>query len=191
MIAIIDYEAGNIASVKNALNQLGYASVVTQDKAEIEASEKVILPGVGSAEAALQSLRSSGLADFIPELSQPFLGICLGLQLLCNSSAEGQVKGLGIFDTDVIPFTKAAIIPHMGWNTITQLQGKLFQHIAETDVYFVHSYAAQVCKHTIAQTRYEETFSAALQNQNFYATQFHPEKSGGVGRQILKNFLAL
>jgi glutamine amidotransferase len=191
MIAIIDYEAGNIASVKNALTQLGYASVVTKNKVEIKAAEKVILPGVGSADTALQSLRSSGLDEFIPQLTQPFLGICLGLQLLCNSSAEGQVKGLGIFDTDVVPFTQAAIVPHMGWNTITQLQGKLFQHIAETDVYFVHSYAAQVCKHTVAQTVYEETFSAALQNQNFYATQFHPEKSGGVGHQILKNFLAL
>ncbi len=192
MIAIIKYNAGNILSVQNALNRLGYDSVITDDKATILAADKVIFPGVGEASSAMEYLRQRSLDRLINTITQPFLGICLGLQLMCKSSEEGQVKCLGIFDTQVKRFPPDEIVPHMGWNNFENLSGELFKEIdANDDVYYVHSYYAEQCKETVAICNYIKPFSAALQKDNFYASQFHPEKSAGIGEQILKNFLEL
>lgn len=192
MIAIIDYGAGNLHSVENALNRLGAVYCVTQDLGQIKAASKVILPGVGSAEPAMQKLNAFGLDKLIPELTQPVLGICLGLQLMCRYSAEGNVQGLGIFDTEVKEFPPLEKVPHMGWNNLTGTKGDLFKEVNQgDDFYFVHSYYAAPCVQTIAFSDYILPFSAALQNQNFWATQFHPEKSGAVGERLLKNFLQL
>ena len=192
MIAIIDYNAGNISSVQNALNRLGYESIITRNKDEILRADKVILPGVGEASSAMNYLNVHDLSDFIKELKQPFLGICLGMQLMCKSSEEGNVDCLGIFDSEVKYFPPKAKVPHMGWNDLTDLKGDLFKNINPLeDVYFVHSYYAQLCDETSAQCDYILPFSAALQKGNFYAAQFHPEKSAAVGEQLLKNFLAL
>lgn len=192
MIAIIDYNAGNISSVQNALNRLGYDSIITRDKYEILNAEKVILPGVGEASSAMAHLKKYDLDEFIKELKQPFLGICLGMQLMCKYSEEGDTNCLGIFDSDVKLFPPQEKVPHMGWNDLTALNGDLFKNIKPLDdVYFVHSYYAELCNDTSAQCDYILPFSAALQKNNFYATQFHPEKSADVGEQLLKNFLAL
>jgi len=192
MIAIIDYNAGNISSVQNALNRLGYASIITRDRAEIRKADKVILPGVGEASTAMEYLKEYGLDSLIKELKQPFLGICLGLQLMCKYSEEGQTEGLGIFNTKVKLFPQNEKVPHMGWNNLNTLKGNLFKNIKPLDdVYFVHSYYAELAEETRAQCNYIFPFSAALQKDNFYATQFHPEKSADVGEQILKNFLEL
>lgn len=193
MIAIIQYGAGNIGSVQNALDRLGYDHVVTDDAAVIRSADKVILPGVGQARSAMKQLEARGLAEVIPYLKQPLLGICLGLQLLCRYSEEGDVQCLNVFDSDVKRFPKGYIVPHMGWNTLSGIKSSMFKGVnAETsDVYFVHSYYAELCDATVAGCEYIIPFSAAMQKDNFYATQFHPEKSGVVGEQILKNFLAL
>ena len=192
MIAIIDYNAGNISSVQNALNRLGYDSIITRDKEEILNAEKVILPGVGEASSAMSHLKEYDLDAFIKELRQPFLGICLGMQLMCKSSEEGDTNCLGIFDSDVKLFPPQEKVPHMGWNDLTALKGDLFKNIKPLDdVYFVHSYYAELCNDTSAQCDYIIPFSAALQKDNFYATQFHPEKSADIGEQLLKNFLEL
>lgn len=192
MIAIVDYKAGNIQSVQNALQRLGATSVVTSDKEQLKNADKVIFPGVGEAHQAMRNLQETGLNRVIPELKQPVLGVCLGLQLMCKSTAEGNVNGLGIFDTQVKRFPPKENVPHMGWNDFTNLKSKLFTDVdTSDDVYFVHSYYAEVCVHTIASTNYIEIFSSGLQNNNFWATQFHPEKSGAVGDQIIKNFLSL
>lgn len=192
MIAILKYNAGNILSVKNALKRLGYQSVITDDIATIRAAEKVIFPGVGEASTAMNYLNEKGLDEVITSLSQPFLGICLGLQLMCKSTEEGKTKCLGIFDTDVELFPPLEKVPHMGWNSFTSLKGNLFKGVNENDnVYYVHSYYAKKCDDTIATCDYIKPFSAALQKNNFYATQFHPEKSAKIGEQILKNFLQL
>lgn len=192
MIAIIKYNAGNIQSVQNALNRLGYESVITDDSALILAADKVIFPGVGEASSAMKYLKQRGLDEVIYKITQPFLGICLGLQLMCKSTEEGNTKCLGIFDTDVKLFPPKEKVPHMGWNNFEQIKGKLFESIdSKEDVYFVHSYYAELCKDTIATCNYIKPFSAAMQKDNFYATQFHPEKSAGIGEQILKNFLEL
>lgn len=193
MIAIIQYGAGNIGSVQNALDRLGYDHVVTDDAAVIRSADKVILPGVGQARSAMKQLDARGLVEVIPYLKQPLLGICLGLQLLCRYSEEGDVQCLNVFDSDVKRFPKGYIVPHMGWNTLSGIKGSMFKGVnAETsDVYFVHSYYAELCDATVADCEYIIPFSAAIQKDNFYATQFHPEKSGVVGEQILKNFLAL
>ncbi|MFT4668623.1 MAG: glutamine amidotransferase [Ulvibacter sp.] len=192
MIAIIDYNAGNISSVQNALNRLGYDSIITRDKDEILNAEKIILPGVGEASSAMSYLKKYHLDEFIKELKQPFLGICLGMQLMCKYSDEGDVNCLGIFDANVKLFPSQEKVPHMGWNDLTGLKGDLFENIKPLDdVYFVHSYYAEICRHTSAQCDYILPFSAALQKDNFYATQFHPEKSADVGEQLLKNFLEL
>lgn len=192
MIAIINYNAGNITSVKNALDRLGYKSVVTDIHDEIINADKVIFPGVGQASSALKHLKSKGLDKTIKSLKQPTLGICLGLQLLCTHSEEGDVECLGIFDTDVKLFPPVDIVPHMGWNNISNLSSLLFNGISENSaLYFIHSYFAAICKHTIATCNYITPFSAAIQKDNFYATQFHPEKSGDIGDIILKNFLEL
>lgn len=192
MIAIIKYNAGNIRSVQNALSRLGYASVVTDNISEIREAEKVIFPGVGEAGSAMQYLKKHGLDSCIKNLQQPVLGICLGLQLMCKHSEEGDTECLGIFNSKVKVFPPRDIVPHMGWNDFIKLKGILFNGIQLTDdVYFVHTYFAEICEDTIAETSYILPFSSAMQRNNFYATQFHPEKSASIGEQILKNFLAL
>lgn len=192
MIAILKYNAGNVTSVENAVRNLGYSTVVTDDIDVLKSADKVIFPGVGEASSAMQHLEEKGLDKVIKELTQPFLGICLGMQLMCESSEEGDTKGLGIFDAKVLKFPPTDLVPQMGWNNFTALKGELFNGIdLENDCYFVHSYYAEICPETIAVTDYILPFSAALHKNNFYATQFHPEKSATVGLQILKNFLKL
>lgn len=191
-IVIINYGAGNIQSIKFAIQRLGYAAVLTDNAEEIRMADKVIFPGVGEASSAMKMLKESGLDTLIPKLKQPVLGICLGMQLMCNFSEEGNTKGLGIFDVDVIKFTSKVKVPQMGWNQIYNLKSDLFKGIAENEyMYLVHSFYAPLCAETIATTNYELEYSSALENENFYGTQFHPEKSGDVGEQILKNFLNL
>jgi len=192
MIAIIKYNAGNIRSVQNALTRLGYESIITDDATVIKAADKVIFPGVGEASSAMKHLKAKGLDKVILSLTKPTLGICLGLQLMCQHSEEGNTECLGIFDTIVKRFPPTEIVPHMGWNNFAHLSHLLFNNIEkDNDVYYVHSYYAQACSATIATCNYITTFSTALQKNNFYATQFHPEKSAGIGAQILQNFLAL
>ncbi len=195
MIAIIDYKAGNICSVENALQRLGAPFICTSQEEEIRKASKVILPGVGNAAFALERLKESGLAPVIRQLRQPVLGICVGMQLLCRSSEEGPTEGLGIFDSRVCRFPDLpdVKVPHMGWNTIGNLESKLFAQLPpERYAYFVHSYYAQLCPDTIATASYAGIlFSAALKYENFYGTQFHPEKSGSLGAAILRNFVSL
>jgi len=192
MIAIIKYNAGNTRSVQNALNRLGYESIVTDDADQLQKADKVIFPGVGEASTAMQYLTERGLDSVIKSLTQPVLGICLGLQLLCKSTEEGDTSCLGIFENTVKKFPATDIIPHMGWNNLTDLKGKLFEGIEnENDSYFVHSFYADVNENTTAVCNYIQPFSAAIQKNNFYATQFHPEKSASIGETILKNFLEL
>ena len=192
MIAILKYNAGNVTSVENAVRNLGYSTVVTDDIEVLKSADKVIFPGVGEASSAMKHLKEKGLDKVIQELTQPVLGICLGMQLMCESSEEGETKGLGIFDVKVLKFPPKDLVPQMGWNNFTSLKGELFKDIQlENDCYFVHSYYAEICPETIAVTDYILPFSAALQKNNFYATQFHPEKSAKIGLQILKNFLKL
>jgi len=192
MIAIIKYNAGNIQSVQNALKRLGQKSIITDNPAEIKAADKVIFPGVGEASSAMRYLRERGLDKLIPTLTQPVLGICLGLQLMCRHSEEGDTACLGIFQTDVKRFPALGIVPHMGWNECGQIEGQLFEGLGtNNDCYFVHSYYAEPCAKTVAMGDYILPFSAALQKGNFYATQFHPEKSAQVGELILANFINL
>lgn len=195
MIAIIKYNAGNIFSVYCALKRLGYEAVITDDFEILKTAEKVIFPGVGDARAAMDYLNATGLAEVIKNLKQPVLGICVGMQLLCNHSEEGDVDCLGVFDTEIIKFNSSDSslkVPHMGWNQIDNLKTDLFKDIAEESyVYYVHSYHAPICQYTIAETEYDVKYSAALHKDNFYATQFHPEKSGSIGEKLLKNFLDL
>lgn len=194
MIAVIDYNAGNIQSVEFALERLGAEYITTNDKATIKAADKVIFPGVGEAKNTMEFLKAQGLDVFIKDLKQPVLGVCLGMQLMCQHSEEGDVDALGIFDTTVKLFKpeNGEKVPHMGWNTITDLKGPLFSEELEGRyVYFVHSYYVAFCDETIATTTYGLPYSSALHKDNFYATQFHPEKSGDVGELILKNFINL
>ena len=192
MVTIIKYNAGNVESVQNALFRLGAESRVSDDFDEIKSADRVIFPGVGEASSAMNYLRNSGLARLIPELKQPVLGICLGQQLMCRNLEEGNVSGLGIFDVDVRKFPAEDIVPHMGWNSLKNLKNPLFESISEDeDVYFVHSYYCENSEYSIAECDYILTFGAALQKNNFYATQFHPEKSGKTGAKILENFLEL
>jgi glutamine amidotransferase len=224
MIAIVKYNAGNIGSVTNALHRLGIENKVTDDPAELQAADKVIFPGVGEAGTAMKYLRERGLDKVLKELQQPVLGICLGMQLMCNHSEEGDTDCLGIFDTAVKLFrpsralrqpqsdnSQGEKVPHMGWN-ILNTEGRLADNEAandknlksgvldqgsllmqglpkQADVYYVHSYYAEICEYTIGVCDYITPFSSVLQKDNFYATQFHPEKSAGVGEQILKNFI--
>ena len=197
-IVIIKYNAGNIESVNNALNRLGVKAEITADHEKIRNADKVIFPGVGEASTTMDYLRNHGLDKLIVALKQPVLGICLGLQLMCSHSEENDTKCLGIFDEKVTRFVPkpgeefVTKVPHMGWNAITELKSSIFS--AETEnqyVYFVHSYFARLGEHTIATCNYINPFSAALQKDNFYATQFHPEKSGTVGAKILANFINL
>ena len=192
MIAIIDYGAGNVRSVQNALKKLDFESVLTADFEVLKKADKIIFPGVGEASTAMKYLKTKGLDILIPTLTQPFLGICLGQQLLCKYSEEGETECLGIFNIEVKKFPTKEIVPHMGWNNLEQRSGKLMQNIlAEDDFYFVHSYYCEIGSETASICDYILTFSASLEKNNFYGTQFHPEKSGDAGSKILENFLKL
>jgi glutamine amidotransferase len=195
-LVIIKYNAGNIESVNNALLRLGVSAEITGDHNKIRNADKVIFPGVGEASTTMAYLKKEGLDQLIPELTQPVLGICLGLQLMCSHSEEGDTHCLGIFEEQVKRFIPepgmefVTKVPHMGWNSIGQLKSGIFDSsIDKQYVYFVHSYYAAVGEHTAAVCNYINPFSAALHKNNFYATQFHPEKSGSVGAKILENFL--
>ncbi len=191
-LVLIKYNAGNIGSVANALGRLGLEAVVTDDPAIISSADKVIFPGVGEASTTMRYLRESGLDRVIPSLIQPVLGICLGMQLLCSWSEEGDTKGMGVFEEKVRLFRVNEKIPHMGWNSITFTPEGLFSGLTSgAYVYFVHSFYAETGKQTLATCRHGIEFSAAMRNANFYATQFHPEKSGEAGLRILQNFLDL
>ena len=192
MIAIIQYNAGNIRSVQNALDRLGVDSVISDDPEVIRMADKVIFPGVGEASSAMAYLKERQLDKLIRSLEQPVLGICLGQQLLCSYSEENDTDCLGIFEVQVKRFPPQELVPHMGWNNLSKTKGNLFKGFGEADnVYFVHSYYAEICEDTAAVCDYILPFSAALQKDNFYATQFHPEKSADAGALILKNFLSL
>jgi imidazole glycerol-phosphate synthase subunit HisH len=192
MIAILKYNAGNIKSVQNALRRLDYESIITDDPEELTEAEKVIFPGVGEAGTAMKYLKERGLDKTLVSLKQPVLGICLGLQLMCRYSEEADTSCLGIFKTDVRLFPPADKVPHMGWNSFLTIKGDLFKGIElNNDVYYVHSYYAEISSDTVATCEYILPFSAAMQRNNFYATQFHPEKSAGIGEKILQNFLKL
>ncbi len=193
-IAVIDYNAGNVRSVLYALERLGIAATLTADPKRIATADKVIFPGVGEAAGTMQHLRERGLDEVIKGLTQPVLGICLGMQLLCAHSEEGDTTCLGLIPQQVLRFRPHAgeKVPHMGWNTIGQLNSGLFSpDLVDQYVYFVHSYYVEPGPYTIAVTDYVQPFSAAVQKDNFYATQFHPEKSAQAGARILKNFIDL
>lgn len=191
-ITLIDYGAGNTQSVLFALKRLGYLAVLSHNPAKIEASDKVIFPGVGEAGSAMAKLQRTGLDALIPKLQQPVLGICLGMQLMCDHSEEGDTKGLGIFDVGVKKFDNRLKVPQIGWNSITNLQGSLFKNIEEgAFMYLVHSFYAPLSEHTTAVSEYGLKYTVALQKDNFYGLQFHPEKSSLEGSKILQNFLEL
>ena len=192
MIAVIDYKTGNIRSVMNALGRLGCEAVFTSNRKEILAADHVILPGVGDCSEAMHNLRESGMAELIPQLTVPVLGICVGMQLMCRHSEEGSTDCLGLFRTDVVKFAPAQglKIPHMGWNRITGLRTPLFDGIDEGSfVYYVHSYYPELCADAIATTVHGTEFCGALAHDNFYGCQFHPEKSASTGMKIIDNFL--
>ena len=194
MIAIVDYKMGNLRSVENALKRLGAEFCVTSDADVIRSADRVLLPGVGNAAEAMENLRAAGLVDVIRSLRRPVLGMCVGMQVMCRHSEEGDVDCLNIFDARVRRFTPApdVKVPHMGWNQIGNLETKLFKGLeGGSYVYFVHSYYPELCPDTIATSSHGVMFSAALKYENFYGTQFHPEKSGDVGERIIENFLKL
>ena len=191
-IVIINYGAGNIKSIEFALARLGYQAVLSKDPETIRKADKVIFPGVGEASSAMTKLKDSGLDILIPSLTQPVLGICLGMQLMCESSEEGNTVGLGIFNTAVRRFNQEVKVPQIQWNAIQDPSSDLFNGILEGDfIYMVHSYYAPLIEDTIASCNYGINYSAALAKDNFYGTQFHPEKSSSVGRQLLQNFINL
>jgi glutamine amidotransferase len=191
-IVIIDYGAGNIQSLKFALKRLGFEAKTSADPTEIQNADKVIFPGVGHAESAMEKLKETELDLIIPKLTQPVLGICLGMQLMCNYTEEGHTEGLGIFNIDVKHFDISLKVPHMGWNVIKDLKSHLFEGLQDNSyMYFVHSYYVPDNEFSIATTDYELKYSSALHRDNFYAVQFHPEKSGQWGEQILQNFLGI
>ena len=189
---IIDYKAGNVQSLLFAIERLGFSAKITSDPDEISNADKVIFPGVGEASFAMNSLRENQLDLLIPELKQPLLGICLGMQLLCKDSAESDTTALGIFDVSVEKFPDSVLVPQIGWNQIYDLKSDLFKGIPEqTYTYLVHSYYVAKNENTIATTDYSAPYSTALQKDNFFGVQFHPEKSGILGSKILENFLEL
>lgn len=198
MIAVVDYATGNLRSVADALSRAGAEFTLTADPAVLRRADRVILPGVGEASSAMSKLRERGLDTVIPTLTQPVLGICIGMQLMCLSSEEGDARCMGIFPARVLrlpsvtPGGAQLKVPHVGWDTISGLSTPLFRDLAEdTYIYYVHSFAAEPCAATIATTDYGRPFSAALTRNNFFGTQFHPEKSGSAGARILQNFLTL
>lgn len=193
MIAIIKYNAGNVKSVQYALERLGAISVVTDDEDTIRNADKVIFPGVGHAGSAMENVRKKGLDKLILTLKQPVLGVCVGMQLMCKHSEEGDTLGMEIFDTEIKLFRSDVLkVPQMGWNTIFGFKSALFKGLSEPAyIYNVHSYYAELNEQTAATCDYVQPYSAALQKDNFYAVQFHPEKSGKVGEQILKNFISI
>lgn len=191
-VAIVKYNAGNIHSMRLALQRIEVEPLVTDEPKLLKRADYVIFPGVGEASTAMDYLKQHGLDELLVTLTQPVLGVCLGLQLLCKYSEENDTRTLGVFDVEVKRFPPEGKVPHMGWNSIDHLQGPLFKNIASGSfVYFVHSYYAKISSFTTAQCNYLVPFSAALQKDNFFGVQFHPEKSGPVGEQILKNFLNL
>ena len=194
-VAIVKYNAGNICSVINALKRLGIEPILTDEPDVLRRADRVLFPGQGEAGSTMTYLREHQLDRLIKDLKQPVLGICIGQQLMCRHSEESDTDCLGIFDVDVVkfrPHKHEDKVPHMGWNTLNNLKGDLFKGLQENDfVYFVHSFYVPVNQHTVATTDYILPFSAALQRDNFYATQFHPEKSGSIGEKIIKNFLDL
>ncbi|HCM74812.1 MAG TPA: imidazole glycerol phosphate synthase subunit HisH [Cytophagales bacterium] len=193
MIAIIKYNAGNTQSVAFALDRLGIHYKITDNTEEILSAEKVIFPGVGEASTAMKYLQDKNLDQLLPQLKQPVLGICLGMQLMCRFSEENSTKCLDIFDLTVKRFeaTQTAKVPHTGWNNLTQTKGWLGPQFENTFVYFVHSYYVPVNPYTVAQTDYIVPFSAAMEKDNFFAAQFHPEKSAEVGEMVIKQFLKI
>lgn len=192
MVAIIDYDAGNVRSLQFALERLGAESTLTDNAFEIENADKIIFPGQGAAGKAMEKLKNKGLDKLIPKLKQPVLGICLGMQLLCESTEEDQSQGLGIVKGKVTRFSDRVKVPQMGWNSISNLKSPLFKGIKAGDfMYLVHSYFVPILPETIAQSDYDGPYSVALQKDNFYGVQFHPEKSSTSGRLLLKNFLDL
>jgi glutamine amidotransferase len=192
-IALVKYNAGNVESVKNALARLDVEPILTDDAETLKSADKVIFPGVGEASTAMRFLREKNLDDTIKNLTQPVLGICLGMQLLCESSEENSTECLGIFPYRVKRFVSTDLkVPQMGWNTVSNLKSPLFENVAENSyVYFVHSFYVETGAATIATCDYALNFSAAIQHRNFYAVQFHAEKSGAVGERILENFLKI
>lgn len=191
-LVIIDYGAGNIKSIQFAFKRLRVDAILSSNIEEIKGADKIIFPGVGEASSAMKMLKESGLDIIIPTLKQPVLGICLGMQLMCNQTEEGNTQGLGIFDVTVKKFSKDVKVPQMGWNTITNLQSDLFDGLTDKDyMYLVHSYYAEQNDSSIATTAYDISYASALQKDNFYGVQFHPEKSGSKGSKILENFLKL
>lgn len=194
-VVIIKYNAGNICSVDYGLKRLGITPVITDEPEIIRTAEKVVFPGQGEAGTTMNYLREHNLDRLICGLKQPVLGICIGMQLMCSHSDEGNTDCLGIFDADVkrfIPCRHEDKVPHMGWNSLTDMKGELFKGLPENPyVYFVHSYRVSVTDNTVATSRYIHPFGAAMQKDNFYATQFHPEKSGHTGEVILRNFINL
>lgn len=189
-LAIIDYGAGNVRSVQFALERLGYEAVCTNDATVIAEADKVIFPGVGEAKSAMLELRKYGLDLLIPKLKQPVLGICLGMQLMCSYSEENQTDCLGIFPVEVLRFSDTQKVPQIGWNRITNLRSELFAGLHEGEyVYYVHSFYVPENEHSIASTEYGLVYSGAIRKDNFYACQFHPEKSSEAGQRILKNFI--
>jgi len=194
-ITIVQYNAGNIQSVLYALERLGVSATVTDDPAMIQTSDKVIFPGVGEASTAMAYLKSRNLDQLIVTLKQPVLGICLGMQLMCQHSEENNTNCLGIFEEQVLAFkaTESSIkVPQIGWNTIANLKTELFNGVSENSfAYFVHGFYAGLGDNTIATTDYIQPYSSALQKNNFYGVQFHPEKSAAIGEQIIQNFLGL
>ena len=191
-LIIIDYGAGNIKSIQFAFKRLGVDAILSSNLKEIRNADKVIFPGVGEASTAMAKLKESGLDTLIPKLTQPVLGICLGMQLMCKTTEEGNTNGLGIFNVDVKRFSNKVKVPQMGWNRITELKSALFKEIDAGDyMYLVHSYYVMDSQNTISTTTYEVPYASALQKGNFYGVQFHPEKSGKSGERILQNFLNL
>ena len=189
MIAIIDYGAGNVKSVKFALDRIGIESILTNNSEVITNADKVIFPGVGEASYAMKELKKYGLDKLIPKLKQPVLGICLGMQLMCEYTEEGNTDCMGIFPVKVKKFNTELKIPQVGWNNIFDLKSEIFNKIEENSyTYFVHSYYVPNNEYCIAKTYYDSNFASAIRKDNFYATQFHPEKSGDIGEQILLNF---
>lgn len=191
-VAIIKYNSGNVQSVAFALERLGITPVVTGDIFELKSADKIIFPGVGEASSAMKYLREQNLNKVIVDFKQPVLGICLGMQLMCEKSEEGNTNCLGIFKQNVLKFSAENKVPQIGWNTISKLKSNLFKNVSEAEyMYFVHGYFVEKSEFSIASANYGSEYSAALQKNNFYGVQFHPEKSGKVGALILKNFIDL